>query len=56
MLVNWGIGKAEEQQRNCYLVSTPSGLSLYESVGFKTQREVLMFGVPHMSMMKWHAG
>ena len=54
MLVNWGIQKAEQQQRDCYLVSTPSGLPLYESVGFETQREVLMFGVPHMSMMKWH--
>ncbi|KAJ6789075.1 hypothetical protein PWT90_00377 [Aphanocladium album] len=54
MLVNWGVEKAQEQQRDCYLVSTPSGLRLYESAGFETQREVLMFGIPHMSMMKWH--
>lgn len=53
MLVDWGVQKATEQQRDCYLVSTPSGLRLYEATGFEPQREVLMFGVPHVSMMKW---
>ncbi|KAJ2981367.1 hypothetical protein NQ176_g2071 [Zarea fungicola] len=54
MLLDWGVQRAMEQEKDCYLVSTPSGLPLYQSAGFKPQREVVLFAVPHMSMMKWH--
>ena len=36
---------------NCYLVATPAGQALYESVGFKAINELTMSGCVHRSMM-----
>jgi hypothetical protein len=36
---------------NCYLVATPAGQALYESVGFQVENELNMFGCVHRSMM-----
>lgn len=51
LLLNWGIEKAKHDGRDCYLVATPAGKSLYESVGFRTLQELSIFDVPHYSMI-----
>ncbi|KID85033.1 Acyl-CoA N-acyltransferase [Metarhizium guizhouense ARSEF 977] len=43
LLLNWGIEKAKHDGRDCYLVATPAGKSLYESVGFRTLQELSIF-------------
>ncbi|KAG8408380.1 hypothetical protein J3459_017852 [Metarhizium acridum] len=51
LLLNWGMEKAKHDGRDCYLVATPAGKPLYESVGFRTLQELSIFDVPHYSMI-----
>lgn len=37
--------------QSCYLVATPAGRGLYESVGFKVANELRIFGHLHHSMV-----
>ena len=53
-LLNWGLHKATEEGRDAFLVATPSGLGLYKSAGFEEVRTTVIFGEPHVSMMKYH--
>lgn len=51
LLLNWGVDKAKTEGRDCYLIATPAGRPLYESVGFVYLQELSVFGVPHYSMI-----
>ncbi|KAJ4353371.1 uncharacterized protein N0V89_005100 [Didymosphaeria variabile] len=40
LLLDWGVGKADEEGWRTYLDASPMGLKSYEKVGFKTVKEV----------------
>ncbi|PKX91443.1 GNAT family N-acetyltransferase [Aspergillus novofumigatus IBT 16806] len=52
MLLQWGVERADAEKRDCYLVATPAGRPLYEAAGFTELATLLIFGVPHWSMIK----
>ncbi|KAH8894236.1 putative GNAT family acetyltransferase [Thozetella sp. PMI_491] len=59
-LVTWGMEKAKQASKDCYLVATSDGLPLYLAVGFEGIGELEIFGIPHTQMVirndpKWTA-
>ncbi|KAF4987143.1 hypothetical protein FGRMN_10527 [Fusarium graminum] len=51
MLLQWGIDRAAEEGKDCYLIATEAGRPLYTAVGFEHLRTVSIFGIPHYSMI-----
>ncbi len=54
MLLDWGMKKAEEQQRSIYLIATPAGRPLYQAAGFEELALLQIFDTPHYSMIRRH--
>ncbi|KAJ6788771.1 hypothetical protein PWT90_03322 [Aphanocladium album] len=52
MLLNWGLDKAREENRDTYLIATPAGLPLYQAVGFEDLGAFMLFDTPHNGMIK----
>ena len=52
MLLNWGLEKAQEQNRDTYLIATPAGAPLYRAAGFEDLGSFLLFDTPHNGMIK----
>ncbi|RBA14175.1 hypothetical protein FPRO05_02967 [Fusarium proliferatum] len=51
MLLQWGLNRAAEEGRDCYLVATEAGRPLYVAAGFEDIRVVSILGIPHYSMI-----
>jgi predicted GNAT family N-acyltransferase len=51
MLLQWGLDRAAEEGKDCYLVATEAGRPLYVAAGFKDIRVVSILGIPHYSMI-----
>ncbi|KAF4448605.1 hypothetical protein F53441_8024 [Fusarium austroafricanum] len=51
MLLEWGLGRAAEEGKDCYLIATEAGRPLYVAAGFKDLRVVSILGIPHYSMI-----
>ncbi|GKU06815.1 gnat family [Fusarium langsethiae] len=51
MLLQWGLDRASEEGKDCYLVATEAGRPLYVAAGFKDIRTILILGIPHYSMI-----
>ena len=51
MLLKWGLEKARQEGKNCYLFATSAGRPLYEAAGFIVREEYQLFGVPHYAML-----
>jgi len=51
MLVEWGMEKATEEGKDCYLVATPSGKMLYSHLGFEDVGSIDLCGAPHTQMI-----
>ncbi|KAM0246877.1 hypothetical protein ACHAQJ_010058 [Trichoderma viride] len=54
ILLDWGISRAASDKKDCYLLATPAGKTLYAKTGFEEVRVVPIFGVPHHSMLLRH--
>lgn len=52
MLLNWGLDKAMEQNKDAYLIATPAGFPLYQAAGFEDLGAFTMFNTPHNGMIK----
>ncbi|SCO22684.1 uncharacterized protein FFMR_11860 [Fusarium fujikuroi] len=51
MLLQWGLDRAAEEGKDCYLVATEAGRPLYVAAGFEDIRVVSILGIPHYSMI-----
>jgi GNAT superfamily N-acetyltransferase len=51
ILLNWGIDKAKEQNRDIYLVSVDAGRPLYLGAGFEQIGYFEVFGSPQYQML-----
>ena len=51
MLLQWGLDKASEERKDCYLVATEAGRPLYVAAGFEDLRTVSILDIPHYSMI-----
>ncbi|KAF5667168.1 gnat family protein [Fusarium heterosporum] len=51
LLLQWGLDRAAEEGKDCYLVATEAGRPLYAAAGFEHLRTVLILGIPHYSMI-----
>ncbi|KAM3459149.1 hypothetical protein MY5147_006230 [Beauveria neobassiana] len=56
MLLNWGLEKAREQDKDVYLIATPAGRPLYQAVGFEDLGSFILFDTPHHGMIKRRPG
>ncbi|KAL7942711.1 acyl-CoA N-acyltransferase [Trichoderma barbatum] len=54
ILLDWGISRAASEGKDCYLLATPAGKTLYKKTGFEEVRIVSIFGVLHHSMILRH--
>jgi predicted N-acetyltransferase YhbS len=54
ILLDWGISRAAGDKKDCYLLATPAGKTLYAKTGFEAVRVVPIFGVSHHSMLLRH--
>ncbi|TFB00393.1 hypothetical protein CCMA1212_007630 [Trichoderma ghanense] len=54
MLLDWGLSRADSENKDCYLMATPAGRPLYTKRGFEVVRTVPIFGVSHHSMIFRH--
>ncbi|EHK17884.1 uncharacterized protein TRIVIDRAFT_226011 [Trichoderma virens Gv29-8] len=54
ILLDWGISRAASEGKDCYLLATPAGKTLYAKTGFEEVRTVPIFGVLHTSMILRH--
>lgn len=52
MLLDWGLDKATEEDKNCYLFATAIGRRLYERAGFDVVKVVPLLGHPHYAMIR----
>ncbi|RGP78320.1 gnat family [Fusarium longipes] len=52
MLLKWGIERAIEEGKDCYLVATEAGRPLYVASGFEDLRTVSILGIPHYAMIQ----
>ncbi len=52
MLLNWGLEKAQEQNKDAYLIATPAGRPLYQATGFEDLGAFKLFDTPHHGMIK----
>lgn len=50
-LLNWGLDKAREQDKDVYLIATPAGFPLYQAVGFENLGSFLLFDEAHYGMI-----
>ena len=50
-LLDWGVTRAMDKGRDCYLIATPVGRPLYLSAGFQDIRTVQIFNTTHYSMI-----
>ncbi|OAA58314.1 Acyl-CoA N-acyltransferase [Cordyceps fumosorosea ARSEF 2679] len=55
MLLNWGLDKAQKQNRDVYLIATPAGIPLYQAAGFEDLGSFMLFDTPHNGMIKRRA-
>ncbi|KAL7788624.1 acyl-CoA N-acyltransferase [Trichoderma ceciliae] len=55
IVLDWGIRRAAEEKKDCYLLATPAGKTLYSNTGFEEVRVVRIFGVLHHSMLLRHS-
>jgi predicted GNAT family N-acyltransferase len=51
MLLQWGLDKASDEGKDCYLIATEAGRPLYVAAGFQDLRTVTILGIPHYSMI-----
>ncbi|KAL6914966.1 hypothetical protein FSST1_012726 [Fusarium sambucinum] len=51
MLLKWGLERASEEGKDCYLVATEAGRPLYVAAGFEDIRTIMILGIPHYSMI-----
>jgi predicted N-acetyltransferase YhbS len=52
MLVQYGLEQAAKAGMDAFLISTPAGHRLYQSLGFRNVGEpFIMCGTPHYSML-----
>lgn len=52
MLLNWGIDKAKEQNKDAFLIATPAGVPLYQVMGFEGLEPFMLFDTPHTGMIR----
>ncbi|ATY67321.1 GNAT family [Cordyceps militaris] len=52
MLLEWGLEKAREQNRDAFLIATPAGIPLYLAAGFESLGSFMLFDTPHSCMIK----
>jgi GNAT superfamily N-acetyltransferase len=58
-LLNWGVYRAKEQSKDCYVVATDAGLPLYKAGGLEEIGRLDVFGEAHTQMIikndpKWN--
>jgi len=51
-LMLWGIGEAAKDNRDVWLIATPAGRGLYDSLGFETLGEAMIEGDLQAQMVK----
>lgn len=51
MLLNWGVEKAREENKDAFLIATPAGFPLYKAAGWEDMGSFMLFGEPHNGMI-----
>ena len=55
-LLDWGIEHARAENKDIYLLSTPTGRKLYTGAGFQELGSIDMFGTPNYHMLLQTSG